>query len=1131
MNWRFVAATCVAFLLCAASADAQFDSAQISGVVQDTTGAVLPGVDVTLMNVGTRIERQAVTNEAGLYTFPNVPVGEYQITAMLSGFRPITKSDVRVTAGVNIRVDVALEVGALTETIQVEAATTLVDTSVIGRTLRAEQIAETPLSGRRASQVAQLAPGVVGGNMGGSVPTGTGTFATGVTSINGGRSDEFITTIDGAPSIRVRAAGGFMMGAQNFDTVAEVQVLTTNYQAEYGRSSAGQLRLVTKSGTQSFRGNVFWSHQNDALDANTWTRNRAGLEKSPHTYNAYGFTLGGPLYIPGTFNTERQKLFFFWGQEWQRDRTVEDNNTQTGNVPTAAMKNGDFSALLPGRVIRDPLTGLPFPGNVIPRNRISPQGLALLNAFPLPTPGFQQGANNYIGNPSVFNNQRKDSIKIDWVPTSNHRVAVRHTWAPNVWNDPEPLSVYSTIWDYPGRTLAATLTSTLSSSLINEFSFSWGSTSPSKYFGQRNCDYCPGGTTAFMYPTQSEVGINYPYLFPGTKLDPEKIPNISLQGFNPAINNAAYPGSWNDFVFLWSDNVTKITGNHTFKAGVMIERSGMNDRIQLSFATAPATTNQNGSFRFFDTRPGATGYSVSNALLGLFDDYTEFGNKPNTKWLAMGYDMYAQDSWKPGRDLTLEIGLRYSLWQPWGTTNQAMASFQSQFYDPAAAPVIDRAGGFVVSGDRFNGVVLPGDAPTDEALADFPQLATMQRLYHGVPNGFSETPTDGFQPRLGMAYAIDDRTTFRAGVGRFLNRVQINTTAAYGFNAPLSEMQTVINGVVDAPGGASTRNFPLVGAMQSPDFTNPVSWAWNATVDRELPWAMRGTVSYVGRSASRLERARNINQLQPGTIQANPGVNANALRPYLGFSTVTSYETTGTSRYNSLQTQVERRSTRGVGFSVAYTFSRTTDNGAGRNDLLPDAFDDGGYYGLSDLDRPHVLVSQVRYSFPTLESSVAPVRWVFGNWDVSGIFQAQSGVPFSVRTPVDIAGVGPGSGQQFYEQIGDPKAVRTDWDPDLSRATWFDRNAFQAPRAGTFATTQEKNTLRQPGFWDINMSLRKAFTIPGSTHRFDLRVEAFNILNRKRLDNAVINPTLPDFGYITSLTGNRTMQIGMQYVF
>src|SRR5688572_28387086 len=752
MNWRTPVAACLV-ILCAATASAQFDSAQVSGVVQDSSGGVLPGVDVVLVSVGTGSERRAVTNEAGLYNFPGVPVGEYRITASLSGFKSITKSGVRVNAGVNISVDVSLEVGALSEVVQVEAATTLVDTAVIGRTVRAEQIAETPLSGRRASQVAQLAPGVIGNNMGGAVPTQTGTFATGVTSINGGRADEFMTTIDGAPSIRVRAAGGFMMGAQNFDTVAEVQVLTTNYQAEYGRSSAGQLRLVTKSGTQSFRGNVFWSHQNDSLDANTWSRKRSNLEKSPHTYNAYGFTLGGPIYIPGGFNSNKQTLFFFWGQEWQRDRTVEE---QTAIVPTAAMRNGDFSGF--SRPIIDPLTGQAFPGNVIPQNRISPQGRALLNAYPMPIPGFQQGANNWIGNPSVFNNQRKDSIKIDWVPTSNHRLAVRHTWAPNVWNDPEPLTVYSTIWDYPGRTMAATFTSNLSSSLFNEFSFSWGSTSPSKYFGQRNCDYCPGGTDAFQYPTTESVGINYPYLFPGTKLDPDKIPNVTMTPFT-GINNAAYPGSWNDFVFLWADNVTKITGNHAFKAGLSIERSGMNDRIQLSFAQAPATTNQNGSFRFTDPRTGSgatTGYSVSNALLGLFDDYTEFGNKPNTKWLAMAYDMYVQDSWKPITDMTLELGLRYSLWQPWGVRNGAMSSFQAEFYNPATAPVIDRTGGFVVSGDRFNGMALPGDGPTDEALSEFPQLANLQRLYHGLPNGFSATPKNGFQPRVGMAYAFND---------------------------------------------------------------------------------------------------------------------------------------------------------------------------------------------------------------------------------------------------------------------------------------------------------------------------------------------------------------------------------------
>jgi len=340
----------------------------------------------------------------------------------------------------------------------------------------------------------------------------------------------------------------------------------------------------------------------------------------------------------------------------------------------------------------------------------------------------------------------------------------------------------------------------------------------------------------------------------------------------------------------------------------------------------------------------------------------------------------------------------------------------------------------------------------------------------------------------------------------------------------------VINGTVDAPGGASTRNFPLVMAMQSPDFTNPVSWAWNATLDRELGRSMRGTVSYVGRSASNLERARNLNQLTPGTIQANPGVNANALRPYLGFSTITLYETTGRSRYNSLQTQIERRSTRGVGFTVAYTFSRTTDNGAGRNDLLPNAYDDSGYYGISDLDRPHVLVSQIRYHSSSLDSAAAPLRWVAGNWDLAGIFQAQSGAPFDVRTAVDLAGVGPGSGNQFYELVGDPNGAQTAWDDSLSRATWFDKAAFRAPAPGTYATSQEKNLLRQPGFWDLNMSFRKGFEL-AQAKRFEFRVEVFNILNRTRLGNAVTNPTLADFGYIVSRVGNRTMQLGLQYVF
>ena len=1131
----------LALALAPTPAAAQFDTAQVSGVIRDATGAVLPGADVVLVAEGTGLERRTVSNEAGLYTFPNVPVGDYRITATLPGFQPVARTGVQVNAGLNIRVDIQLQLGTLTEAVAVQAAATLVDTAVIGRTVRSEQISDTPLSSRRATQVAQLVPGTIGGNMGG-LPTAAGTFAVGITSINGGRSEEFMTTVDGAPSIRVRANGGFTMGMQNADTVEEVQVLTTNYQAEYGRASAGLLRLVTKSGTQQFHGNAFWTGQDESLNANTWTNNRAGIRKSPVNFNQYGFTAGGPIYVPGAFNTDRTKLFFFLGEEWDRIRSVEN---QQAIVPSAAMRNGDFSELLnPSnpyyravRLIRDPRTGLPctaadqrgcFPGNIIPLDRISPNGRALLNSYPLPTPGFQQGANNWIGTPSTFDDTRKDSLKIDYVPTSNHRLSVRHTWAPHVWNDPESASAFSSIWDYPGRTMAATYTGTLSNTLINEFTFSWGSTDPSRFFGQRNCDYCPGGPDLVPYPTRSQIGLNYPFIFPDTKLDQDKLSNLAIDNFSTLTLNQ-YPGYWYDFVFVWSDSITKVQGNHTFKAGVSVERSGMKDQIQLSAAAAPATTNQNGAFRFFNTRTDGTGLAAANALLGLFDDYTEFGSKPLTNFIGMGYDFYGQDSWRVTRKLTLELGLRYSLWQQWRDEHNAIASFQAQFYDPARAVSIDRAAGFVVpgSGDPFNGIALPGDKPTAEALQAFPQLAGLERLYHGLPEGFAPDPKDGLQPRLGVAYAINDLTTVRSGIGLFLNRPQINTSAAYGFNPPLSEMATVINGNVDTPAGAQRRTFPLVMAMFSPDYENAKSWAWNVTVDRQLPWQNSVQLSYVGRSASNLERARNINQLAPGTLQANPGVNANALRPYKGFGTITLYETTGESRYNAMQLAVQRRAARGFGYSLAYTLSRTEDDGSSRLEILPNAYDDSGYYGISDLDRPHILITQMYYRTPELTSAPAVLRGVLGDWNIGGVFQAQSGAPFDVRTTTDIAGIGPGSGQQYYNVVGDPNEGRTEFDG--TKAVWFNKNAFQAPAAGTYATTWERNNLRQPGFWDLHMSLRKSVRF--GTHRAELRWDVFNVLNHTNLGAAVSNPLSPDFGTIITRTGNRTMQIGFQYIF
>jgi hypothetical protein len=379
-----------------------------------------------------------------------------------------------------------------------------------------------------------------------------------------------------------------------------------------------------------------------------------------------------------------------------------------------------------------------------------------------------------------------------------------------------------------------------------------------------------------------------------------------------------------------------------------------------------------------------------------------------------------------------------------------------------------------------------------------------------------------------MAYAINEGWTIRSGIGRFLNRPQINTSAAYGFNPPLSDMATVINGNVDAPGGASRRSFPLVMAMFSPDYANASSWAWNVTTDRQMPWNHSVQLSYVGRSASNLERARNINQLQPGTIQANPGVNANFLRPYKGFSTITLYETTGTSTYNAMQLAVARRATRGFGYSLAYTWSRTMDDGSSRLEILPNAYDDSGYYGISSIDRPHILITQANYRTPELKSAPSVLRGVFGDWSLGGVFQAQSGVPFDVTTTVDVAGVGPGSGPQYYNLVGDPNTGRTDFNG--TSAVWFNKAAFQIPTAGTYASTWERNLLRQPGFWDLHMSLRKSVAV-GNNHRAELRWDVFNVLNHPALGLASTNPTAADFGTITSKTGSRTMQIGLQYVF
>jgi hypothetical protein len=1104
---------------------AQFDTGQISGFVRDAGGLVVPGVSVTATGEGNLQQRVAVTNADGYYVFPSLIVGTYTIAAELPGFtRSVTKGN-RLSAASQISVNIKLEVGAITDTVTVMATTdALVENAVLGRTVTGLQVEQLPLSGRNPVFTARLQAGVVGDRLSGFGGTSIGT---GISSISGGRANDVLVTVDGAIANRTRSTDNTMLGAQQADSVEEIQVLTSNYSAEYGRASSGIVRMVTKSGTKEFRGTLTELFQNDALNANTWARNASGDPRLSSAafwkYNMFGGTLGGPIFIPGTFNSDRSKLFFFWGEEQTRQR---EETTLTLTVPSLAMRQGDFSELLnPGnpwfgksRVIIDPTKGQPFPGNIIPLNRISPQGQALLGVYPAPTPGFQQGTANWIGTFPIHQDMRKDTARIDYQITPKHTLDFRVTHIPYVFNGVGASARFDTTNSRPNRTAVGTLTSTLSSTFLNELTVSGSSDG----YGTIANDPACGPRCQ-----RSTYGVAYPFIFPADqKLDPQKLPTISVTGLS-TLDQGPYPGFWSGYTYQLSDNMTKVVSSHTLKWGITIERSGQADQIQGTTASPPATNNENGFFIFLDTgQPQATGLAMANAILGNFNDYSELSAKPNTPFVSTLFDGYVQDSWKPTPKFTLEAGVRYSLWPPWRSKLNTLSEFDPAFYNPAQAAVVDPKGGFIVSGNPYNGIVIPGTAPQAKALGQFPFLANFTDLYHGLPSGLA--PTDkglrDVQPRMGIAYSINDKTNVRAGLGKFINLTGINRDLAQGGQAPFMQQVTVINGSVDAPAGATPQVFPFTISAQDPLLHHPMAWVGNVTVQRQLPINLSLEVSYVGRRGYNNQRKININQLQPGTVQANPGINPNALRPFLGMGIIGLAENTGKSRYDALQISANRRLSAGLQFGVNYTLSRNMDDGSSETDLLPNAYNTSSYWGISDLDRTHVLLVNYTYELP---APTGPAHWLLAGWSISGINQAQSGSPFSVRQNADYAGIGTGSGNQFWNQVGDPMHVtRTSF---TNSAVWFNPTAFAQPDPGTFGV-QPRNGLRNPGFWEWNLSLRRRF--PVVNHQsLDFRCDAFNVLNHPGLNSANNSPTSGSFGLVTSKTGNRTMQFVLQYRF
>ena len=542
------------------------------------------------------------------------------MAAELQGFKKSLRENVQLDAAGSLTLDFSLETGTLTEAVTVTAESPVLQTdAALRKTIESKDIEQLSFSGRNPIGVVGLKPGVVGGSFNNYnfSDLGNGGF-----SINGSRTDENNITVDGATAIRTRSNGA-IVGIQNVDALQEVQVLTGDYMPEYGRVSGGQIRMVTKGGSNRFSGSGRLStcattSCRPTPGRATTARSRPTASRRRSTTSRYAYSLGGPIM--------KDKLFFFGAQEWVNFLQVQTN---LATVPTAKMRAGDFSELLAAntffsspQIIRDPQTGQPFPGNIIPANRLSANGLALLSVYPLPTPGFQSGTNNAIINSPNPQDQRKDNIRFDYRFNANNTFTYRYgkySWtAVDAFRGTFPFA--RTDWDRPNTTQTASWTSTLRNNLVNEASYT------------HSLDQVFINVFQSDLYKRSSYGITYPYIFPDFKEIPDKIPTITIANFTE-IDGGPYPSSSQGPIHTFSDAMTWVKNRHTFKGGVVFEYSGEDDFDQINVQPIPGSTNnQNGRFQFTRQRHRrGPGWRSRTRRWASSPDYAEIGQRALTQ--------------------------------------------------------------------------------------------------------------------------------------------------------------------------------------------------------------------------------------------------------------------------------------------------------------------------------------------------------------------------------------------------------------------------------------------------------------------------------------------------------------------
>ena len=1163
------AGVCLLFISLTGTARAQQDVGSIVGFITDPSGAVIPGAEVTIANEGTGETRKVTTDAAGHYAVPNLPPAVYTMTATARGFQKFVSNHNTLASNSTIQINGKLAVGQASQTVTVNDTAQRLQTQspAIQAEVTGTQIQKEELNGRNPIYMAQLLPGVTSTS---TMADLNYSFNSGDTfQVNGARTQDTKYTIDGAMATRTRGDAQIIAGA-NVDSVQEMQVLTGDYSAEYGSASGAQVRVITKSGTRDFHGALYEYDRNADFNANTWSLNHAHQPRQQFSYNNFGFAVGGPVWAPSVpvLDNLRDKFFFFVNEDWVIFRRGVQ---QTMAVPTALMRQGDFSELLspnpwygnPVKII-DPNTGQQFMGctgdqpNVICSSRLSANGVGIMSSYPAPTPGFLQGRDNFSGTAPQPENQRKGQINADLILGKHHLEFRRsddsytETQPYNQSNPDVPLS-----WSRPNQDNSLGWVWTINPTTVNE---AWTSMSIDDV-------YINDDPVGIGYD-RTKFGINFPYIIPGPKNVETKIPTANMSNFSN-ISGGPYPSHSSGIIYQDSDSLTKVMHSHTFKAGFFLTYWGENDNDQINVQTVPGgASNQNGTFTFTKDQ---TGSDMANLALGLADAYTEIGTRAYTDWRGWVYEYFAQDNWQMSPKLNLSYGVRVTSTIPehalWGNADY----FNPASYSLSNAPVVDPKTGNVTlgTGDPYDGIVIPGWSkfPSSAAQHDVGAALNSSTACAGTSCNSLFAPnlpkqyiaaTTQFQPRVGFAYQIFPTTVVRAGVGRFVSNKGLLDNVFPGGNSPFQPTETVNNVSVDNPGASVKTGVEPALTITSLNrhLVPPTRWDWNLTVEHEIPKAQSVfQIAYVGARGLHNWDVVDINQAPAGSLTQNPKTSINVFRPYLGFSSIQQEQSGVSSNYNSLQASWNSRFRGGSLFGVSYTWQKSMDESSNYRDIVPDSYYMKNLWAPSEYDIPQALLVNYLWAEPFFANKHNLAGEVLGGWQFAGNVQAQRGTPCGVGAKHDYAGVsandlgnfGCGSEGQFWVKAANPKHLAhfagyapsgtTSCAAGNSDLCYFSISnssgpLFAAPAAGTFNLQKGvRNYIRGPGLENWNISMIKNFPLTDTT-AFEFRAEAYNFINHPNWSGVGLDPTSGTFGEITAKNGNnRNLQLGLRFHF